>query len=544
MPQKIRIDLPSWEVEPYIENYTGSVVSQKYQENRYLDFSDIADSTSFKGKKHVKKAKRNSKISNLEKWLKRVQNTIKGLPNRARIRPKSTSPNNKVVEKRLTRKSKQIKTYEPGIRLYKGVGAKIVALTNSVDHFQARCYPSIVGNSYRRVVSSKYDFFSDFKHAYVDYNHMCYFDLRTLKDDLQRRLIYVVNKHELDGIVLQHIVKNALPRPENFFPCVNVIAMLVELKATLNIAKDTMSMFLNAQKNLLKRENGVAGAIDSAAESRLWWNFGVSPTASDIASLLGLLMSFRDYIDIYNKKAGKIYTIHRTIYKDNISRDDMSINREFLEPYNVFGTGIYPEGHYIEPYNADSGFGNIVGRFTLKIKLKPLPISWYARIFEHCLGFDAVVAGLWEGVPFSWLIDYFVNTADLIDYYTSTDLILPYEIVDASLSYSAQGTHEFVRVRHMTAREVRSPRNYMKGGKVYIAFNELLQPKMDWPVKGSLLCEYKAYRRRNVTALADMLARAKSFDPLWPTMKRPKPGQAANALAVGWLIKRGKAQRR
>lgn len=519
---------PTWSVVTKAKLYNGRVeTSAPSARDRYVEYAQINDGTPTKEDKPKLQIKAKRQVLLKVKFTKHGIKPIVKEFNSTQASDKS---------KRLTRKSDVRKNYPSYVRGVDIVDLcarrKFIPLTRDCIHTRIQGIPFVEGNDPVFHVSGGYaaylksDGEAHLQNPVVVMPNFAQ-DVRT---NCNADLLRLASKFDIDPVLWQRIIKNALPRPESFLPCVNVIAMLVELKETLKYIKQTKDLAKLISDAVINR---TARKGDAAANARLWWAFGTSPTASDIAGLLGLLLCFRDLISAYNKLANsRIYTIHRTVIRRNYDEKDFS---ELAKASYMHGNG-----NYLQFASMDQNFsGEGVGKLTFKIRLKPLSSTWTARILEHCLGLDAIILGLWEGVPFSWLIDYFVNTAEVLEFYTSTELILPYEIVDASFSRKVSGLGQKNMIFQYGLPYKVAPQGlyrYINGVKVYyVSPGGLLHEKQEAQVNGNVTFNFSYYRRNNVTSLVRRYANDDYYQMTAFRKKVPKIGQLANMASVGYL---------
>lgn len=527
--KKSRINIPTWDVLSGFGSVvpSSSWVTQVAKTPIFGVRSDLVDETPpFKGSPIVAKPKKLHKppMSEFDKWKLKMRLARKGI----------VLENKKKVI-RLTRRNPIAKDV-PSISF--GVYKKQVKLTRFVSHFKGEFYPqTITNNDFKEIFTNDrcaawYGSTGIFK-----FDHMARYYTPGVTANLSHIKNAVVNASKdfnPDLVIIQRIIKNALPRPEDFFPACNLIAVLVELRPTLSMAKDTARLLNNMLRTFSKGNRNFGNALENAAEARLWANFGVSPTASDVAALLGLMLHFRDLVQSYNKLAQtRVHTIHRTILRSDL---DLAVNEvsNILIGYKPFANNFLKYGDASIEANAQ-----VVGKLTFKIRLKPLSNTWAERVLQNLLGLDDILVGLWEGVPFSWLVDYFTNMSELIEYYTSTDLILPYEILDASYSWSVEGTATVKQSCQIGVDAFVTQRLLRKNGKTYFNPGETVYEKVSYTVDGEIPYDFKFYQRSNRTQMCKILAQVPDMELLGFKLKRPSLSRILNAASVGYLKARG-----
>jgi len=221
----------------------------------------------------------------------------------------------------------------------------------------------------------------------------------------------------------------------------NVIAFLVELREALSLVKDGTKIINDFLAS------GNKGNLASSAI--LWHNFGASPTSSDLAAIYERLFYSFEFLQKWNMLAERRIPIivHRTVggsgFRTEVKGFPLgSTDTQGYVSASSIGPYSYDEkGHFDQSYAK----GKFTQKITLKYYAKPCDgLTWMSKV----LGVDdfkSVIAGLWEGIPFSWLVDYFIQIGDWLQ----SDLFLPYEfdsgcvsckiIEDYGLHYSQGG---------------------------------------------------------------------------------------------------------
>jgi hypothetical protein len=154
--------------------------------------------------------------------------------------------------------------------------------------------------------------------------------------------------------------------------------------------------------------NGLKQAIQFAATANLVWQFAVRPTLDDAKKLASLIGEFESRLSKLIDNAGKRRVAHYARPIDNYI---------VLPPYglnnipSLFNSAVHtierrrdwksrPKYHASMLYTYDAS--------ALKGQLGKL------RGLIHAFGVDRVGSILWEALPFSFVIDWFVNVGDMI----------------------------------------------------------------------------------------------------------------------------------
>jgi hypothetical protein len=198
-----------------------------------------------------------------------------------------------------------------------------------------------------------------------------------------------------------------------------------------------------AELGELKRLASVTGLhspIESVSDNWLSYNFGLKPLISDISSMLTLIDSLDDLIDKWNEMAanGTVRNSHRTITS---SEDDHRIEKEsyYHSLHGANQSPILEEG-----YQTFTAVGvsriKVVSKASLYYRPKHIPASARLKIKSRAWGLDNLAGVVWEAIPFSWLIDYFLHLQDAIDGYAYSDRLFNVEILGAGISHKIECT--------------------------------------------------------------------------------------------------------
>lgn len=145
----------------------------------------------------------------------------------------------------------------------------------------------------------------------------------------------------------------------------------------------------------------------TVAEKNLLINFGLLPLFGDIKAIYDIVTKLSDYIDTWNAAAygGIVFDSHKELPKIDDSK-----SFSFLAAPPIFNDW---------SYNVSSKDFSISAKAKVHMYYKPKPIPDGKRIdvYKRALGLDQPLKGIWEAVPFSWAIDYFLNVGELIDHF-------------------------------------------------------------------------------------------------------------------------------
>jgi hypothetical protein len=163
--------------------------------------------------------------------------------------------------------------------------------------------------------------------------------------------------------------------------------------------------------------------ISLIGSAHLNWVFGWKPTIGDIKDLASITVTIENKIKEFNKLLEK----------------GGSRRRKFLNN----GSDSGPE--YVFPTHSISGLGTWYGTvnttFTSKVwgsvrwvpnRTSPIDLKLLTNFNEALkIVLDLRVpdaSTIWEAIPFSWLVDYFVNVGDALQAIEDTDKVLPVDI--------------------------------------------------------------------------------------------------------------------
>lgn len=158
-------------------------------------------------------------------------------------------------------------------------------------------------------------------------------------------------------------------------------------------------------KRLKELLNFNMSARQKAADSLLSVEFGILPFVRDLQKILDLVLNLRDKISKWNAMASKQKTmnIHRTIYSEtNTStaevlafRSTLYFNHKVTLHLSCTTTNKAVFSAYFVPFAVDT-----LAQLEIAVGL---------------LGLDDPAAIAWEAMPYSFLIDWFINIGELID---------------------------------------------------------------------------------------------------------------------------------
>lgn len=160
--------------------------------------------------------------------------------------------------------------------------------------------------------------------------------------------------------------------------------------------------------------------IEKLAENYLRYQFGIQPLVKDISRLVNWTQNVNDRLDqiIELRKTGGL---RKTVTLDKLSASQESTI--LMQSAGVtLGSGVHSVGHRV-----------------IRGHCRWLPTTDYSKYSqaEMCvmakravLGLEANLSGIWEGMPWSWLIDWYTNVGDLL---MQTRNIIPVTLQSVSI---------------------------------------------------------------------------------------------------------------
>lgn len=162
----------------------------------------------------------------------------------------------------------------------------------------------------------------------------------------------------------------------------------------------------NPKENFLPRLRKWA-STHTAADILLWWKFGLEPTIRDAKNIMKSWKQTRDRLDHLRKINNRTVTLH-TRHK---------VKYEPVEPPPSIGWGydpIYPWPTLRQTSLEMMCYVSIQATYALQGLDGPFAF-WDS--LAATLGLNNPVGIYWEKIPFSFVVDWFVNVGDFIENY-------------------------------------------------------------------------------------------------------------------------------
>lgn len=170
------------------------------------------------------------------------------------------------------------------------------------------------------------------------------------------------------------------------------------------------------------------------ADAHLAWEFGIKPYLSDLEKLHGFLFSIKDRLAWLRKNQGKPVKV-------SFSKD---VSSNFVRG---------KQGH------ATSSESEWWTTPTIKVQYRAYALITYdlealsdleleARMLARALGFDNPLGVVWEAIPYSFVIDWFLKVGDFLDNFVKK-ITLPYKFLDVGYTVKASESLEtYLRYRY------------------------------------------------------------------------------------------------
>lgn len=296
------------------------------------------------------------------------------------------------------------------------LGYKFVSHTKDIR----RTINGISGNVYGPGCSSFYSY----PPGYVKYTEGAFLTNSVLncpenifahktKDSLHSLLLY---REEMDysSSDWRDAAFTVTPTIEKFIPGTNIIEFITSFKSTLTLLPDIIALARSLPGNF---------SIAKLSSGHLQYNFGLMPLLSDIDVLVNMGKRIEAFIADWNLMAQQRQILN---YHADLGR------KEFVEKNDI----------PISSRTSSFTIGKCTWRYSgvktgvLSFYIRPLPIrASFWSIVKRLLGLDNIVSSAWASVPFSWLIDYFVDIESKLRYIEGTlDNLLLFENISAGFS--------------------------------------------------------------------------------------------------------------
>lgn len=188
----------------------------------------------------------------------------------------------------------------------------------------------------------------------------------------------------------------------------------------------------NPKESLLPRVQNWA-SHKTPAEILLWWKFGLEPTIRDVKALL------RVWAD----------TVKRLNHLRKINRRTVTLHYATFVKWTPDSLPLVADATWWDPlapwYNGalKSREGKVVvtGQVTYNLQGLDEPLAFWDSLAAS-LNLNNPLGIKWESIPFSFVVDWFVNVGDFIDTYNPGKNTFDGDIVVSSCGYSLKYVEE------------------------------------------------------------------------------------------------------
>lgn len=196
----------------------------------------------------------------------------------------------------------------------------------------------------------------------------------------------------------------------------------------LSLANDLIE--LQQIKDLAKPFGRAKSRIGKAANATLWLEFGVKPTVDSILGTMDLIRSLPDKIRDLKNRANRLQTRH---YRGYSALESLALPSDPASFATIENAGDFREVgikaiyRWVKKpiYSATLKFRYDVSSLT--------DLEYQVRAWSQALGIDKPLSVAWNAIPFSFVVDWFVNVGDWIDS-LQPESVLPIVIEDFSHS--------------------------------------------------------------------------------------------------------------
>lgn len=163
--------------------------------------------------------------------------------------------------------------------------------------------------------------------------------------------------------------------------------------------------------NRLKKVGDLNGWRKELGGDYLWYNFGLRPMVEDIRKMLSTVDNVRKRIRYLQKTHGRPTRVRsRMITYLPVETGSWGSwqNLPYWSPYII--PQMRTRGIYF-PARVEQ----VVGATMVQSLYGLDRVEGFASAMLSSLGFNRPLSIAWEAIPFSWLVDYFVNIGGMVD---------------------------------------------------------------------------------------------------------------------------------
>lgn len=190
------------------------------------------------------------------------------------------------------------------------------------------------------------------------------------------------------------ILKRKLADDIKQFKLAVPVAELREFHGLVTSIADLSSGALRRHGGILSSRYSALDRFKYASEAWLTYSFGVKPMINDVKAVAESLAAFQQRQDFHARYTGTFQKSYNTTWKSSDGTPSSG------------GQGTY----YYEAHN------NLSYQFIAGVSAKLRSSQDYSLVQHFQLdGLGALPSVGWELLPYSWLLDYFVNVGDVIE---------------------------------------------------------------------------------------------------------------------------------
>lgn len=287
------------------------------------------------------------------------------------------------------------------------------------------------------------------------------------------------NPWHIDGDEIQNCHNEAF----NFFAagCTEQEVLLANFGWELPEVRD---LWPNFQKWISSRRKTLMGYTKEQAEITLAYNFGVAPLVGDVVKIIDTLSRLDKHVRWLRENSGQVVKVEFRKSLKNITFKSSEFPGRPSDTDNGIGSRT---NELRAQYKAWANIRYDVSQLTdLQLKIRTLLRAW---------GFTNPAAVIWEAIPYSFVVDWFVSVSRLFQS-LEISIKLPYEIINSGHGYWVESVIEdyFLTEGQWNTIRLTKTRGYARypGIPVIISALSLDTPTAKQWVLGACLAVQKA----------------------------------------------------
>jgi len=209
--------------------------------------------------------------------------------------------------------------------------------------------------------------------------------------------------------------------------------------------------------SLWKLWNSRRGFLANVANANLNYQFGWKPTIGDISAMVNAVRTLQQKLRDWERSVGQLKKRQLTVSNNTIGKTGSAA-------VSSWGTVTWSV--------------SFTQKVTAHIVFRPLPLKAYTDLEKllrgtlDSLGFELNPKILWDAVPFSFVVDWFVNIGQYLERFKSDTLELPIKLEAAYLQNKETMIIDCRTRNNGVANEV-PPSNYAGSHRVETFFNRV-----------------------------------------------------------------------